>query len=85
VARPKLAIDGEKVRKLAAIGCTNKEIADFFGCSADTIQRRFAAFLDKGRATGKMRLRKAQWAAALSGNPALLRDFLAGTKADPSS
>ena len=41
MARPKkYNIDTEQIKKLAILGCTNKEIGDFFGCSADLIERR---------------------------------------------
>ncbi len=40
MSRPKkYKIDTEQVKKLATLGCTNKEIGDFFGCSADLIER----------------------------------------------
>ena len=36
--RPKkYEIDTDEVTKLASYGCTNVEIADFFGCSKDLI------------------------------------------------
>ena len=31
--RPRIKIDYEAVEKLASIGCTQEEIADFLGCS----------------------------------------------------
>ena len=72
MGRPKkYDIDTEEVQKLAGYGCTNIEIADFFGCSENTI-RRYGEFLTKGRATLKKRLRKAQLDTALSGNATML-------------
>ena len=72
MARPKkYDIDTEEVQKLAGYGCTNIEIADFFGCSENTI-RRYGEFLTKGRANLKKRLRKAQLDTALSGNATML-------------
>ena len=72
MARPKkYDIDTEEVQKLAGYGCTNMEIADFFGCSENTI-RRYGEFLTKGRAGLKKRLRKAQLDTALSGNSTVL-------------
>jgi predicted metal-dependent hydrolase len=68
MARPKIEIDEEQVEKLAILGCTNNEIADFFECSKDTIERRFAAILSKGRASGKIRLRRIQMQIAEKGN-----------------
>jgi len=68
MARPRIKIDAEQVLKLASIGCTNDEIAGFFQCSKDTIERRFAAELAKGRQEGKIRLRKLQLEIASKGN-----------------
>jgi hypothetical protein len=46
MARPKGTIthkiDMEEVEKLAAIGCTQAEMAEWFGCSIATIERRLA-------------------------------------------
>ena len=73
MARPKkYDIDTEEVEKLAGYGCTNIEIADFFGCSSDLIEKSYSEFLTKGRANLKKRLRKAQLDAALSGNSTML-------------
>lgn len=72
MARPKLDIDAQQVFKLAKLLCTTEEIAEFFGCSRDTLERRFAAELAKGRQVRKMSLRRAQFRAAFNGNPALL-------------
>ena len=73
MARPKkYDIDTKEVEKLAGYGCTNIEIADFFGCSPDLIEKSYSEFLTKGRATLKKRLRKAQLDAALSGNSTML-------------
>jgi hypothetical protein len=72
MARPKLDIDAEQVQKLAALGCKVKEIADYFGCTDDTIINRFSEELDKGRANLKMSLRQMQIKAAQNGNVAML-------------
>ena len=69
MARPKkYKIDTKQVSKLAKLGCTNKEIADFFGCSADLIEKSYSEFLTKGRSEMKMRLRQLQWKSAEKGN-----------------
>ncbi len=68
MARPKKEISAVQVYKLAKMHNTNEEIAEFFGCSTDTVERRFAGELAKGRAEGKQRLRKLQWIAAEKGN-----------------
>lgn len=68
MARPKKDIDPELVAKLAAIHCTIDEIAAVCDCSAELIERRFRAELDKGRGRGKTQLRKGLWDLAARGN-----------------
>lgn len=72
MARPQIPIDPEQVEKLASLGCKNSEIADFFGCSPETIERRFAPELTKGRAQVRISLRRWQLEAARKGNATLL-------------
>lgn len=72
MARPRLEIDADEVEKLASIGCSNDEIAAFFDCSKDTIERRFAAEVAKGRENGRTRLRRWQLQAAQKGNVVML-------------
>lgn len=67
-----IEIDAEQVRKLAAMHCTVQEIAAFFDCSRDTIERRYAAEINKGRQQGKMQLRDWQLQSARKGNVAML-------------
>jgi len=66
--RPLLKIDAKQVQKLAALHCSNIEIADFIGCSVDTLHRRFAGVIEKERDGGKTQLRKHQWKAAEAGS-----------------
>jgi hypothetical protein len=70
VARPKkeLPFDEKVLQELAAIGCTNKEIAVIARISHDSLTRRFAYLLEKGREDAKCSLRRVQWASAMSGN-----------------
>jgi len=71
MARPKEHnLKGEDIQKLASYGCTNVEIADYFGCSENTI-RRYGEFLTKGRSMKKLRLRQIQWKIAENGNAAM--------------
>ena len=73
MARPKkYNIDTSQLQKLATLGCTNKEMADFFGCSADLLEKSYSEFLTKGRAEQKMRLRQLQWRACENGNVSML-------------
>ena len=69
MARPKkYNIDTVEITKLASFGCTNTEIAEFYGCDESLIRKSFSEYLLKGRAKGKIRLRQSQWASAEKGN-----------------
>ncbi|RJQ55930.1 MAG: hypothetical protein C4521_01015 [Actinobacteria bacterium] len=57
---------------LAALQCSNVEIAAFFGCDEGTIRKRFSEELTKGRQNGKISLRRKQWEAAKNGNVTML-------------
>ncbi len=70
--RPKKKIDVELVEKLATIHCSVKEISDIVGCHPDTIRNRFSDIIARGKANGKMSLRRKQMEVALSGTPSML-------------
>jgi DNA-binding CsgD family transcriptional regulator len=70
--RKLLDIPEAEVGKLASYGCTNVEIAGFYGCDEGTIRKRFSEILTKGRESGKIRLRKKQYNTAMGGNAPLL-------------
>lgn len=72
MARPKLKIDPEQVRKLAAIQCSLEEMASILGCSHDTLERRFASVIKDGRNNGKMSLKRKQYEVAMTGNVGML-------------
>lgn len=69
MARPRIEIDKEQFEKLCYLQCTINEIASFFNCSVDTIERwckrefnaGFADVYDKKRCGGKISLRRAQF------------------------
>ena len=64
--RPKVNIDFKELEKLCHIQCSEQEVADWFHCSVDTIERRlkekynttFAEFFEKHRVGGKIALRR---------------------------
>jgi hypothetical protein len=73
--RKPVNIDLEQVEKLAAIQCTEAEIASIIGVSERTIERRkqhpdFAEAMARGKARGRVSLRRSLWALAQKGNPA---------------
>ena len=69
MGRPRIEIDKEQFEKLCALQCTLTEIAGFFGCSEDTIERwckreyknTFAEVFKSKREAGKISLRRTQW------------------------
>ena len=71
--RPKkYNIDKEQVEKLASFGCTNVEIASFFGCDESLIRKSYSENITKGKDKGKIRLRQLMFRSAESGNVAML-------------
>jgi hypothetical protein len=73
--RKPVNIDLEQVEKLAAIQCTEAEIASVIGVSIRTIERRkqqpdFAEAMDRGKARGRVSLRRNLWSLANKGQPA---------------
>lgn len=64
--RRKILIDFKELERLCHIQCTEQEIADWFHCSVDTIERRikentdgtFAEYFGKHRVGGKIALRR---------------------------
>jgi len=62
----------DEVWKLAAMGCTLEEMADWFQVKPDTLKYNFADYIAKGRAELKRRLRSAQIKVAMAGNATLL-------------
>jgi hypothetical protein len=71
-ARPKKDLDIEQIKELAHIQCTMTEIAAVMRCSVDTLERKYADVIKEGKENGKKSLRRAQFAKALEGNPAML-------------
>ena len=72
VGREKRVVPPDEVYKLAELGCTNKEIAEWFMIKEDTLNYNFCDYLTKARAGMKRRLRAVQLQTALAGNATLL-------------
>jgi hypothetical protein len=80
MARPRIEINWEDFDKLCAIQCTQVEIASWFKCSVDTIERAvkrkykmgFAEYYAQKADTGKISLRRQQWQLALKGDRTML-------------
>lgn len=67
----------DQVERLAAIGCTDREIAAFFSIKEDTLRRNFAEEIAKGREYQKTRLRQAMFKNACDNMNAAVQIFLA--------
>ena len=69
MARPRKEISEDNLKKLCSLQCTLTEIAGFFDCSEDTIERwckreyhmSFAEYFTKHSAQGKISLRRIQF------------------------
>ena len=72
MARPKIIINEETVYDLASINCSMEEMGLILDVSPDTLQRRFAAVIEKGRAEMKQSLKRKQYQTAMSGNVTML-------------
>lgn len=67
--RPRIQLDKEEFESLCELQCTREEIAGFFKCSEDTVERwcvreyseNFAAVFAKKRVGGKISLRRTQF------------------------
>jgi hypothetical protein len=72
IGRDNKIVPPQEVEDLAALGCKNHEICDWFGINKTTLIRNFETELTKGRENLKQSLRRAQIAAAMSGNVVML-------------
>lgn len=73
-------INLDELEKLCMLHCSDKELADWFGVTTRTIERRrtepdFAAVMDRGKSKGKISLRRAQMRLVDEGN-AVMSIFL---------
>lgn len=71
--RKAVNIDLVELEKLCGLQCTDVEIASFFGVSARTIERRkkqpaFAEIIERGRAKGKLSVRRMLFGQGAKGN-----------------
>ena len=71
--RKPVEIDLVELEKLCALQCTDEEIASFFGVSTRTIenrrrQRRFDEVMKRGRAKGRISVRRSQMKLLEAGN-----------------
>lgn len=81
MGRRRVDIDLAEFEKLAGLQCTQEEIAEWFGVSVATIESRLKepAYRDawtRGKAKGKVALRRAQFNNAVKRNNASLQIWL---------
>ena len=77
VGRNQVVVPPEEVEDLAAIGCTNRDIANWFGINEDTLVYSFKPYLVKGRENLKISLRRAMLKNACVNLNAAVQIFLA--------
>lgn len=64
-----LNLDLELIEKLAAIHCTNTEIAATLGCDSSLLSKgKYSEIITKGRERGKISLRRKMYETAMNGN-----------------
>ena len=71
--RKRVRIDLDQLEKLCGLQCTDADIAAWFGVSTRTIenrrkQRKFAETVERGRAKGRISVRRAQMKLLEAGN-----------------
>jgi len=74
--RKAVNIDLDELEKLCSLGCTDEELAAWFGVSTRTIENRrkhpeFAEVMQRGRAKGRISVRRAQMKLLEAGNAAM--------------
>ena len=72
VGRDKKVIPQNEVEHLASLGCSDRDIAEYYDISESTLRYNFSAELVKGRHQLKTSLRQKQIQVALEGNPTML-------------
>jgi len=77
VGRNNIIVPPEEVEDLAAIGCTDTDIARWFGIDDSTLRYNFTEYLVKGRENLKISLRRAMLKNACVNLNAAVQIFLA--------
>jgi DNA-binding CsgD family transcriptional regulator len=70
--RPKAKIDVEMIEKLAKIHCTPREMGYIMGVDHRTIIKHHGDVIERGKANGRLAIRRKQIEVALSGDKTLL-------------
>lgn len=77
VGRDKRVVPPDQVEELASLGCSNTDIANFFGVTEQTLRYNFSEYLVKGKEQLKITLRRAMLKNATVNMNAAVQIFLA--------
>jgi DNA replication protein DnaD len=77
IGREKVIVPPQQVYELAAIGCTDPDIARFFGVNENSLRYNFKTELRKGREDLKITLRRAMLKNAVNNMNVVMQIFLA--------
>ena len=77
IGRDKTVVPPDQVEQLAELGCSDRDIANFYGVKEDTLRYNFADYLIKGRESMKIVLRRAMFKNATQNMNAAVQIFLA--------
>jgi len=77
VGRNNVVVPPAEVEDLAQIGCTDRDIANWFGIDENTLRYNFSDYLIKGRENLKISLRRAMLKNACANLNAAVQIFLA--------
>lgn len=73
----KRVVPPDEVYKLALIGASYEEMADFFQVNRETLKYNFSEYILKAKAEMKSKLRRAMWKNATENNNVVMQIFLA--------
>lgn len=77
IGRDKTVVPPDQVQELAALGCTDRDIANFYGITESSLRYNFSDYLTKGREELKISLRRAMLKNATVNLNAAVQIFLA--------
>ena len=72
----KKVVPPDEVYKLALMGASYEEMADFFQVNRETLKYNFSEYILKAKAEMKSRLRKAMWLNAIDGKNVVMQIWL---------
>jgi hypothetical protein len=72
MGRPRKTVDEKLIVEHAAMGYTMQELAELTGVSEDTLSRRYAEAIKRGRSLRNASLRRRQYEIAMEGNSTML-------------